>query len=127
MDIKPEEPSDGDVARTPSQQDANSAMEAFMTALQRFGAGQARFADLPSTFEDALLCRLEALTAQLAPLQGLSPAVDLPSREVVLELEAIHISMARPNWNGAKRLDPGSPPCTNPFTGAMPSGPAQST
>lgn len=127
MDIKPEEPIGGDVARTQSQQDANSAMEAFMLAIQRFGAGQARFADLPSTFEDALLSRLEALTAQLAPLKGLSPAVDPPSREVALELKELRMSMERPDWSHAKRLDPGCPPYTNPFTGAMASGPAQST
>jgi len=119
MDITPpEEPFDGDATRKQTPQDAtNSAMETFMMALQRYGAEQGRFANIPSNFEEALLTQLETLTAQLAPLRDLSPRLEGPREAVVAELMAIRDNLARPDWNNAKRLDPGARPNTNPFAG----------
>jgi hypothetical protein len=115
----PDESLGMEAASKQSQQDAtNSAMEALMMAVQRYGAEQGRFANIPSTFEDALLTRLEALTAQLAPLRQLSPTIEEPSEAVVAQLAALRRDMARLDFSGAKRLDPGTRPCTNPFTGA---------
>lgn len=89
---------------------ANRILQMLISAAERHDQRPPFFAAPSSAFEEALLKRLETLTAQLAPLRELSPQLAPLPEGVPAQLRAIRASLARPNWNNATRLAPEEPP-----------------
>lgn len=95
---------------TGANETANRLLQMLMQAAERGDTRGARIGEASSTFEEALLKRLETLTAQLAPLRELSPQLAPLPDKVAAMLADIRRSLERPDWSNATRLEPGDLP-----------------